>query len=202
VRELLAVLAAYLIGAIPFSQIVSVRLKGTDLRHVGTGTVSGTGLYRVGGKWAVILGGGLDVAKGAAAAALAFGNDALGVLVAAAVVIGHCWSVFLRGAGGRGLSTAMGALAVLYWPGALLLLAGVAIGRLLGETGLAAFIADLLVVVLLAVAQGAGGLALGLAVVLPMLLKRLLGNARPEPGGGLRIYRHRLLYDADQHGAA
>ncbi|MGH3674509.1 MAG: glycerol-3-phosphate acyltransferase [Mycobacterium sp.] len=200
--DALSVIGAYLLGAIPFSQIVSVRMHQADLRAVGTGTVSGTGLYRVGGLWAVILGGGLDVAKGALAALLAGDDHTLAVLVSAAVVIGHCWSVFLRGAGGRGLSPAMGALAVLYWPGAVLLLAGLAIGRLVKETGLAAFVADLLLVVLLATFQGVWGLSLGLAVVLPMLLKRLLGNTRHDPAGDLRIYRDRLLYDADQHGAA
>jgi glycerol-3-phosphate acyltransferase PlsY len=200
--DALAVIGAYLLGAIPFSQIVSVRMHKADLRSVGTGTVSGTGLYRIAGVWAVILGGGLDVVKGALAALLAGGDRTLAVLVSAAVVVGHCWSIFLRGAGGRGLSPAMGALAVLFWPGAVLLLAGLAIGRLVKETGLAAFIADLLLVVVLATFQGGWGLSLGLAVVLPMLIKRLLGNTRRDPAADLRIYRDRLLYDADRHGAA
>ena len=201
--DALAVIASYFLGAIPFSQIVSKRWAGTDLRTVGTGTVSGTGLYRVGGKSAVVVGGGLDVAKGALAAALALvvGDHLLGVLVSAAVVSGHCWSVFLRGAGGRGISPAMGALAVLFWPGALLLLAGLAIGRLIRETGLVALLADLGLIAVLGATHGLLGAALALAVVVPMLLKRLLGNALPEPGRGLRIYRDRLLYDADGHGA-
>lgn len=201
VIDALTVPAAYLLGAVPFSQIVSLGVVGTDLRGVGSGTVSGTGLYRVGGVGAVILGGGLDVAKGALAAAWAGGNDIRAVLVSAAVVIGHCWSVFLRGAGGRGISPAMGALAVLYWPAAALLLAGLAVGRLLHETGFVVFLAALLVIGALAVAKGGFGLALALAVVVPMLLKRLLGNNLPQPGGGLRVYRARLLFDADQHHA-
>jgi hypothetical protein len=52
-------------------------------------------------------------------------------------------------------------------------------------------------VVVLTVAEGAWGLALGLAVVLPMLVKRALGNTRPP---GLQTYVNRLLYDADRHG--
>jgi glycerol-3-phosphate acyltransferase PlsY len=199
--DALVVVASYFLGAVPFSQIVSMRWTGADLRAVGSGTVSGTGLYRVGGPWALIVGGGLDVAKGAVAGALAGGNERLGALVSAAVVTGHCWSVFLRGAGGRGISPAIGALAVLFWPGALLLLAGLAIGRLVHETGLSAFLADLLLIGVLGVTKGPLGVALALAVVVPMLLKRLLGNARPEPGGGLRIYRDRLLFDAERHGA-
>ncbi len=195
----LTVLGAYLLGAVPFTQIVAMGRHGADLRTVGTGTVSGSGLYRVAGVGAMVVGGGLDVVKGAVAA-LAGSGGARAALVTAAVVTGHCWSVYLRGAGGRGLSPAMGALAVLYWPGALVLLAGLAVGRLVKETGLAAFIADLALVVMLATFDGAWGVALGLAAVLPMLVKRLAGNA--AAGGDLRVYRHRLLYDADQHRAA
>lgn len=198
--EALAVLGAYLVGAVPFSQIVSLWRVGVDLREVGTGTVSGTGLYRVGGIWALVLGGGLDVAKGASAAALAGGKPTVGVFAAAAVIIGHCWSIFLRGAGGRGVSPAIGALAVLYWPGALMLLAALAIGRLVKETGLITFIADVVLLVVLTMTNGSWGMALGLAIVIPMLLKRLLGNACAPDGGRLKRYRNRLLYDADdQH---
>jgi glycerol-3-phosphate acyltransferase PlsY len=196
--DALVVIGAYVLGAVPFSQIVSMRVAGTDLRAVGTGTVSGTGLYRIGGLWPLIVGGGLDVLKGVAAALLAGDDHALAVVASAAVVIGHCWSVFLRGAGGRGISPALGTLAVLYWPGALMLLAGLALGRLVKETGLATLIADVLLVGLLTVTNGGWGLALGLAVVLPMLVKRVLGNTRASADP--RVYLNRLWFDADRHG--
>ena len=190
---------AYLLGSVPFSQLVARWRRGVDLRSVGSGTVSGTALYRVAGLWPLVLGGGLDVAKGALAAAvavpLADGGTASGVAASAGVVVGHCWSVFLRGAGGRGMSPAMGALAVLAWPGAVVLLAGLAVGRLLRRTALVALLADLLLVVVLTVTDGPAGTALAVAVVVPMLVKRVLGNARPD--GGLHTYRWRLLYDAD-----
>lgn len=200
--DALVVVAAYLLGAVPFTQILARGLRGVDLRTIGTGTVSGTGLYHVAGLGPLVLGGGLDVAKGALAVAFAGDDPRLGVLAAAAVVTGHCWSVFLGGAGGRGLSPSMGALAVLAWPGALLLLAALAVGRVFDETGLAAFVADLLLVALLGGWAGWHGVALALAVVLPMWLKRLMGNVRPAPGAGLDTYRARLLFDADRHGTA
>lgn len=200
--EVLAVPAAYLLGAVPFTQFLARGLRGVDLRTVGTGTVSGTGLYRVAGLGPLVVGGGLDVAKGAVAATFAGSDRRLGVLVAAAVVTGHCWSVFLGGSGGRGLSPSMGALAVLAWPGAILLLAALAVGRLVDETGLAAFVADLLLVGVLGVWVDGYGVALALAVVLPMWLKRLMGNVRPAAGAGFATYRARLLYDADRRGAA
>jgi DAK2 domain fusion protein YloV len=199
--DVVSVLAAYLLGAVPFSQLVSLWRRGVDLRTVGTGTVSGTGLYQVAGLWPLVLGGGLDVAKGAVAATFARGDARLGVMVAAAVVTGHCWSVFLRGAGGRGVSTAMGVLAVLAWPGAALLLAALALGRLVDQTGVAVLIADLLMVAVLAATGGAAAAVVvalrdGVAVVAPMLIKRLLGNSAPEVGDA-RTYAWRLLCDAD-----
>jgi glycerol-3-phosphate acyltransferase PlsY len=193
---------SYVIGAVPFSQIVSMRYRGIDLRSVGTGTVSGTGLYRVGGFAALVVGGGSDVAKGALAATVAGRGSDFRVLACTAVVSGHCWSVFLRGAGGRGISPAIGALVVLYWPGAAVLLAGLAIGRLVRETGLVSLMADLVLIVVMPGAKGRSGLSVALATVAPMLFKRILGNALPEPRSELRIYRDRLLFDADQHHAA
>lgn len=148
----------------------------------------------------MILGGSLDVAKGAVAATFAADDTPSAVLAAAAVVVGHCWSVFLGGAGGRGVSTALGALAVLAWPGTVVLLAGLGIGRLARQTGLGVFIADLAVVAVLAATRGSTGAAIGLAVVVPMLLKRLRGN-RP-PARNVRTYVWRLLYDTDPPVAA
>lgn len=194
---MLWVAVAYLLGSVPFAQLVAMWRRGVDLREVGTGTVSGTGLYRVAGLRALVLGGLLDVLKGVAAVAPVADEPVLAVLAAAAVVVGHCWSVFLRGAGGRGISPALGALSVLAWPGALLLLVGLAIGRLVRQTGLGAFVADLALVAVLGVWSGTSGLALGVALVVPMFAKRLAGNQPPPPGAGARVYRSRLLFDTD-----
>ena len=48
-RDIVVLVFAYLLGAIPFSNLFARRLRGIDLRDEGTGTVSGTGLYRVAG---------------------------------------------------------------------------------------------------------------------------------------------------------
>lgn len=193
------VVTAYLIGAVPFSNLFARGLRHVDLRTVGTGTVSGTGLYRVAGFGPLAVAGGLDVAKGALAAALADGRPGLGALAGGAAVCGHCWSVFLRGAGGRGISPAMGALAVLAWPGAVVLAVGLAAGRLARETGLGAFLADLALVPVLALTHGVNGVAAGVAVLVPMLAKRLTGNAPPAGTSRGRVLVNRLLFDADEH---
>lgn len=196
----LVLVAAYLLGAIPFSNLFARRLRDVDLREVGTGTVSGTGLYRVAGFGPLAVAGLLDIAKGAAAAALAGDHHALAAVAAGVVVIGHTWSVFLRGAGGRGISPAMGALLVVAWPGTVVLLAGLAGGRLAHQTALGSFVADLVLVPVLALTHGANGALAAAAVVVPLFAKRLAGNGRPPSGAPWRVWVNRLLYDADSAG--
>ncbi|MFN8035513.1 MAG: glycerol-3-phosphate acyltransferase [Acidimicrobiia bacterium] len=188
---------AFLAGAIPFSNIAARLRAGVDLRDVGSGTVSGTALFEVAGFGALAVAGILDVAKGALGPVLAGSDRPVVAAVAAGLAVaGHDWSPFLHGAGGRGVSPAIGALAVLAWPGAVLLLLALAVGRLVHETALAVFVADLALVPLAAGTHGAAGALGAAAVVLPMLLKRLLGNASPALHGP-RAYAERLLFDRD-----
>ena len=196
----LAVLAAgYLAGSIPFSNLFARRTRDVDLRTVGSGTVSGTSLYAVAGFGPLAVAGVLEVGKGAVGPLLA-GRDRPGLAAAAggAAVVGHNWSPFLRGAGGRGISPAIGALLPHAWPGSVALLAGLAVGRLARETGLGSFVADLALVPLLARTRGPEGALAGGAVVVPLIAKRLTGNGLPaeRPPG---LFRNRLLYDRDQH---
>jgi acyl phosphate:glycerol-3-phosphate acyltransferase len=186
-------------GSIPFSYFAARRARGVDLRRVGTGTVSGTSLYRVAGFGPLGAVGILDVAKGAAGPALAAaaGHPALAAVAGGAAVVGHNWSPFLRGAGGRGISPALGALLVVAWPGAVLLLAGMILGKLLGETALGALVAEIALTPVLAVTYGAVGALAGLSIAIPMLVKRVVGNAPPAPPRA-QTYLTRLLYDRDE----
>ena len=192
------VIVAFAVGAIPFSNLVAQSTAATDLRSVGSGTVSGTALYRVAGFAPLAFGGILDVAKGAPGVLAAGSAPVVGALAAGAAVAGHNWSPFLRGAGGRGVSVAMGALAVVFWPGAVLLLAGLAVGRLLHQTGLVSFLA-MLALPPLALSWGGRDAALaGSLVVAPMLLKRLAGNNSVPPAGRRgRVLLRRLFLDND-----
>ena len=84
--------------------------------------------------------------------------------------------------------------------GAVLLLVGLTVGRLVHRTGLVSLVAELLLVPLLALTNGRDGALAGAAIVVPMIVKRVLGNARPmvEPGSDLRhVYLHRFLFDHD-----
>ena len=189
--------AAYLAGSIPFSHLVARGVRDVDLRTVGSGTVSGTGVFRSVGFAAGMVAGIADLLKGAVGPLLA-GPDRpeLAAVAGGVGVIGHNWSPFLRGAGGRGVSTAMGAMLPTAPVGSGLLLAGLAIGRALGESAIGCFVAD---VALVPVARRVGGTpaaAAAGAVAAPMLIKRVTGNApAPEPRWRTRLWR--LLLDRD-----
>ena len=190
--------SSYLAGAVPFSNLTARRTRGVDLREVGNGTVSGTALYQVAGFGPLALGGALDVAKGAVGPLLA-GRDRplLAAAAGGAAVAGHNWSVFLGGAGGRGISPAMGALLATAWPGTVVLAVGLASGRLARHTALASFVADLALVPVLARTRGRAGAATGAAVVVPLLVKRLTGNRPPPSPRRPGWWVSRLLYDRD-----
>ena len=90
-------------GSVPFSNLVAKRRAGVDLRNVGSGTVSGSGLYEVAGAGPLVIVGLFELAKGAIAPLLAGRRHPFtAALAGAAAVAGHNWSPFLGGAGGRG----------------------------------------------------------------------------------------------------
>ena len=193
----LVLVIALLAGAIPFSAIVAWGTKRVDLRDYGTGTVSGTGLFKVAGVGPLIVAGILDVGKGALGPALAgHGRPELAAVAGGMALVGHNWSPFLRGAGGRGFAPSLGALCVLGWPGAALLLAALIVGTTLRKTGLAVFLAMFGLTPLLGGLYGVHGVWTGLALAVPMYAKRLAGNRPPEHRDA-RTYARRLLFDHD-----
>lgn len=118
----LALIASYLLGAIPFGFVLARLVKGVDLRRVGSGNIGATNAGRVLGKPLGLLAFALDFAKGGVAvwvfAPLA--GDAGAPLVVpvacgAAAVLGHCFPVYLGFKGGKGVATACGAVFALDW---------------------------------------------------------------------------------------
>jgi glycerol-3-phosphate acyltransferase PlsY len=102
----------YLLGSIPFGLILGKILGKADVRAAGSGNIGATNVARVAGTFAGVLTLALDAAKGAAAVLLAarFTNDSAGWMVTAglAALVGHCFPVWLRFHGGKGVATAAG----------------------------------------------------------------------------------------------
>ncbi|MDQ3070313.1 MAG: glycerol-3-phosphate 1-O-acyltransferase PlsY [Acidobacteriota bacterium] len=114
--EWFLVLAAYLIGSVPFAYVVPRAFAGVDVRLSGSRNVGAANVLRTTRLGIALLVVCLDVAKGAAAVALAraAGADA-GILAAAAAasIVGHVYPVWLRLRGGKGVAVACGAFVVL-----------------------------------------------------------------------------------------
>ncbi len=191
-------LVAFLAGAVSFSNLVARAVKGVDLRTTPYGTVSGTSIYRVAGFWPLAVSGILDMAKGAIGPLLAGDDWRLAAAAGGVAVVGHNWSPFLGGKGGRGVAPALGALAVTAWPGVPLLLGSLVLGKAARETGFGGFVGELALVPVLAATDGTRGALAGGAVAVPMLVKRVFANARPEEPG-VAPYVRRLLFDRDPH---
>lgn len=115
----LLLLASYFLGAIPFGYLVA-KAKGVDILKAGSGNIGATNVGRVLGKGPGLAVWGLDVLKSllptlAARALLPHGVGPLAgatawFLVGLAAVVGHCASPFLGFKGGKGISTALGAI--------------------------------------------------------------------------------------------
>ncbi len=190
--------ASLLAGSIPFSAIAARLAADVDLRTRGTGTVSGTGLYEVAGFGPLAVAGSLDVAAGAVGPLLA-GRDrpVLGAVAGGLAIAGHNWSPFLAGAGGRGISTVLGATLVLCPEGTATVAGGLAGGRLLRQTGAGCFAALLALFPLLGIRRGTPGVTTAACLVVPVLAKRVAGNRAPARGAHLRTMASRMIFDAD-----
>ncbi|PWT89479.1 MAG: acyl-phosphate glycerol 3-phosphate acyltransferase [Proteobacteria bacterium] len=118
--------AAYLLGSIPFGVIFAKVFSRGDVRTAGSGNIGATNVARVAGPLAGVLTLICDAGKGAAAVFLAqraTGSSATWMMIAAvAVVVGHCFPVWLNFKGGKGVATAAGVFAVLCPPAVLVAL--------------------------------------------------------------------------------
>lgn len=114
---LLAVIAAYLAGGIPFGLILVRLMTGNDVRAAGSGNIGATNVLRTTGRLAGILTLVLDAAKGWFAVWLAShltGGSVFWMSCAAlAVMLGHVFSVWLKFKGGKAVATFAGAFAYL-----------------------------------------------------------------------------------------
>ncbi len=126
---MLTLVGAYLLGAIPFSLIIGLRVKGIDLRHCGSGNLGATNVYRnLGAGWAGLC-FALDLAKGVLAVLvmtivvqswpvgrvypLHFPPDLYRIIAGFFAILGHSFSPFVGFKGGKGIATSFGVCLVL-----------------------------------------------------------------------------------------
>jgi glycerol-3-phosphate acyltransferase PlsY len=192
---ILLVLGGYLLGSIPFGVILT-RLSGAgDLRQIGSGNIGATNVLRTGRKGLAAATLILDGAKGAAAVLLArhfvpgLGADAA-MIAGAAAMIGHCYPVWLRFRGGKGVATLLGLSLALAWPigviFALVWLGTALLSRISSLGGMAGAVAAPIA----ALALGQQTYAVGLAALAVVVLwrhreniARLRAGTEPRVGG-------------------
>ena len=113
----LAALVGYVLGSVPWGVIVLRLVRGPDPRGVGSGNIGAANVMRAGGAGVGLATLALDAGKGSLAAGLFAGHDSHAAAVAGlCAVLGHCYPVWLRFRGGKGVATLLGAAAVTGWP--------------------------------------------------------------------------------------
>jgi glycerol-3-phosphate acyltransferase PlsY len=112
---------AYILGSIPFGLLLTRAAGAGDLRAIGSGNIGATNVLRTGRKGLAAATLILDAAKGAGAVAI--GNALLpgtgAALGGVMAFIGHCYPIWLRFRGGKGVATMLGVCLALFWPAGL-----------------------------------------------------------------------------------
>ena len=143
---LTAIVIGYLLGSIPFGQLLTRLAGGPDLRTIGSGSTGATNVLRTGRKGLAAATVLLDAGKGILAVLLVArwlpGSEGLAAIGA---VIGHCFPVWLRFRGGKGFATAAGVCLALAWQvmavGAVIWAATLALSRISSVSSMVAVLA-------------------------------------------------------------
>ncbi|HYE64149.1 MAG TPA: glycerol-3-phosphate 1-O-acyltransferase PlsY [Pyrinomonadaceae bacterium] len=119
-RPVLILIAAYLLGSIPFGYLIVRAKEGADVRETGSGGTGATNVSRRAGRLAGVITLLLDAAKGAMAVLLArwlltpdFSFNWWVTAAAVIAVLGHIFPVWLGFRGGKGVATGLGIFLIL-----------------------------------------------------------------------------------------
>lgn len=188
---LLWAVIGYLLGSIPFGVIVARMMGLGNLREIGSGNIGATNVLRTGSKPAAAATLILDAAKGAVALLLAryFAAEDAAQVAALAAMVGHCYPVWLKFKGGKGVATFLGILLALAWPvglaACLAWLIGAGLSRISSMGGL--FSAASSTILIVVMGFGAGYLLSVLLAVIVFLrhrenITRIRAGTEPKIG--------------------
>ena len=115
---LYALIGGYLLGSIPFGLLIARATGQGDIRKIGSGNIGATNVLRTGRKDIAFITLLLDAGKAGIAALLFnhFFGAPIGFFAGAAALIGHCFPIWLKFKGGKGVATFFGALLATAWP--------------------------------------------------------------------------------------
>lgn len=108
----------YLLGSIPFGIVVARMMNLGNLRDIGSGNIGATNVLRTGNKKAAALTLIFDAAKGAVVLLLArnFAGEDAAQLAAVMAMLGHCFPIWLKFKGGKGVATFLGIMLAYSFP--------------------------------------------------------------------------------------
>lgn len=148
---LIALLFGYFFGSIPFGLILTKVAGEGDLRKIGSGNIGATNVLRTGRKSLAVITLFLDAAKGALSIYIIefyLADFYLG-MVGFSAVVGHCYPIWLKFSGGKGVATGLGIVAILSpVSGMLFIVTWITIAFLFKYSSLSALIAFFLTSVL------------------------------------------------------
>ncbi|WP_343807833.1 glycerol-3-phosphate 1-O-acyltransferase PlsY [Alteraurantiacibacter aestuarii] len=188
---LYALLLGYALGSIPFGLLLSMAAGKGDIRQIGSGNIGATNVLRTGSKWLAAATLLLDLGKGFLPVFLAWHWFPSAVpLAALGAVVGHCFPVWLKFRGGKGVATNAGVCFGIAWPIGLayaaVWIAMLAIFRISSLAGMSAVVAAAIAAAVLG-ATGFVPVLAAIAVLVIVLhrenLKRLANGTEPKIGG-------------------
>ena len=175
----------YLLGSIPFGMVLTRFMGLGNLREIGSGNIGATNVLRTGSKTAAALTLLLDGGKGAVAVLLAraMAAEDAAQLAGLAAMLGHCYPVWLRFQGGKGVATYIGLILALAWPVGLAVCASwLAVAAVTRISSLAALAAAAVSTIWLVILNAGDGLALGIALTLLIFWRHRANIARLRAG--------------------
>ncbi|GAC1411318.1 MAG: glycerol-3-phosphate 1-O-acyltransferase PlsY [Candidatus Velthaea sp.] len=193
----LAIAGGFLAGSIPFGVIVSRIFYGRDIRSEGSGNIGVATALRTLGKAGAVTVLLLDAFKGALPVLgvnLLGGPGEIAALGGFAAVVGHCYSPFLRGKGGKGVATSYGAIFALAWPaGVAFTLVWIAVAIATGYASAASMLASVAMPFALWFMIGRPGLVYGIvsAVFIIFAHRENLGRLRAGTENPLPLFAKR-----------
>ena len=116
---ILPAVIGYVLGSVPFGLVITKLAGLGDIRDIGSGNIGATNVLRTGRKDLALATLALDGGKGAIAVAIAYSLSWRPEVAGAAAFLGHCFPVWLKFKGGKGVATFFGTILALYFPAGL-----------------------------------------------------------------------------------
>lgn len=193
ITNLTVLAGAYLLGAVPFGLVITKLAGLGDVRDIGSGNIGATNVLRTGRKDLALLTLLLDAGKAGIAVLIAMqlvADDATAAAAGMAAFFGHCFPVYLKFKGGKGVATFFGTLFAVHWQlGLITGLVWLSIAALFRMSSLAGIVAAVSAPLVAYFALGVPGwpFIIGMSIIIMIRhkenIQRILAGTESKIGG-------------------